>query len=229
MRLWYWILELLFPSRCILCRRLLSREETDLCRDCRINAPEFPTLRENSHPSGKTRLQFLDSFTAVWYYEGNVRNSILRYKFHQARHLSAGFGRFLAMKLQKEHPDGFDFLTWVPVSAKRKRHRGYDQAELLARAVGAELGIDPVMLLKKVRDNPPQSGTAAEQRKANVLGAYAFSGAADIRGKRVLLVDDVFTTGATAEECARVLLSAGAGGVSCAAIAAACQKSQQKR
>ena len=229
MRLWYyWILELLFPSRCMLCRRLLSREETDLCSDCRKNAPVFPRLEKNCHPFGKTKLQFLDSFTAVWYYEGNVRNSILRYKFHRARQLAGGYGRLLAMKLQNEYPEGFDYLTWVPVSDRRKRQRGYDQSELLAQSVGRELGMAPVRLLKKIRDNPPQSGTEAENRKANVLGVYRYSGTESIRGKRILLLDDVFTTGATAEECARVLLTAGAQRVSCGTIAAARHRKTQK-
>ena len=132
------------------------------------------------------------------------------------------------MKLQNEYPEGFDYLTWVPVSDRRKRQRGYDQSELLAQSVGRELGMAPVRLLKKIRDNPPQSGTEAENRKANVLGVYRYSGTESIRGKRILLLDDVFTTGATAEECARVLLTAGAQRVSCGTIAAARHRKTQK-
>ena len=125
------------------------------------------------------------------------------------------------MKLYECHPEGFDFITWVPVSAKRKRKRGYDQAEIVAQSVGRELGIKPTRLLKKLRDNPAQSGLQSEQRRANVLGVYAFTGETDLRGKRILLIDDVFTTGSTAEECARVLKSADASEVHCATVAAA--------
>ena len=216
-----WLKELLFPRRCMLCRKFLKADETDLCRGCRTNAPEYPFGAENPDPSGKNSGQFLDSFTAVWYYKGNVRSGILRLKFHGAAALAAPYGRMLAMKLYQCRRESFDLITWVPVSTKRRRKRGYDQAELLARSVGAELGYKPVCLLKKLRDNPAQSGLRGEQRRANVLGVYGFTGKTDLHGKRILLIDDVFTTGATAEECARVLKTAGASSVHCGAVAAA--------
>ena len=219
MRLLQWILDLLFPRKCALCRKLLSKEETDYCRDCRTKAPRFPVLREKDHPSGKSKLQFLDSVTAVWYYKENVRESILRLKFHKAAFLADPFGRSLAMKVMETHPEDFDLLTWVPVSAKRKRKRGYDQAELLAKAAGKELGIPAQSLLQKIRDNPAQSGMSGEARKANVLGAYQIKANTDLSGRRILLIDDVFTTGATAEECAKVLLEGGAKEVHCAVVA----------
>lgn len=227
MKLWKVILNLIFPPRCILCRKILADQETDLCRCCREETEEFPFCPENKHPSGKSRLQFLDSFTAVWYYEENVRRSILRYKFHRARNYAPAYGRMLAMKLLRDCPDDADLITWVPVSRLRKLRRGYDQSQLLAEAVGRELGMETVPLLKKIRHNPPQSGTSGEKRKANVLGAYAAVNTSAGQGKRVFLIDDVFTTGATAEECARVLLTAGVREVHCGVIAAA-QKHENK-
>ena len=134
----HWILEKLFPPKCILCGRILERNEMDLCHHCRINAPEYS--------KGNLKLQFLDSWTAIWYYEENVRRSLLRYKFYNARSYAQGYGRILAMKLLTEYPDGFDILTWIPISRLRKLRRGYDQVELLAQAVGRELGIQPVSL-----------------------------------------------------------------------------------
>ncbi len=214
MRLYHALMALLFPPKCVLCRKLLERDETDLCRVCRAEAPGYPDRKE--------KLQFLDSFAAVWYYEGSVRKSLLRYKFYNARSYAAPYGRLLAMRLQQEHPEGFDVLTWVPVSSLRKFRRGYDQVELLAKAVGKELGMVPVPLLRKVRHNRPQSGIAGpEKRRANVLGAYRERSREEIAGKRILLLDDILTTGATAGEAARVLLTAGAKEVHCAAIAAA--------
>jgi ComF family protein len=123
------------------------------------------------------------------------------------------------MKLQQSQPDGFDVLTWIPVSRLRRIRRGYDQVELLAKAVGRELGIQPVPLLKKVRHNRPQSGLKdAAARRANVLGVYeALPGA---EGKHILLVDDIVTSGATLLECARTLQEAGAASVRCVAVAA---------
>ena len=214
MRIFGGILNLLFPPRCILCGQLLQKEETDLCRSCRTDAPEFP--------EEKTKLQFLDSFTAVWYYKENVRRSLLRYKFHGCTGYAAGYGRLLAMKIQRTHPEGFDLLTWVPVSPMRRLRRGYDQVELLAKAVGKELGMKPVKLLRKVHNNRPQSGIlGAAQRRATVLGVYRLTGKAELAGRRVLLLDDILTTGATAGECARMLLTAGAEEVHCAVVAAA--------
>ena len=214
MKLYHWILSILFPPKCILCGEILEKEELDLCKTCRIEAPLYPNR--------KSKLQFLDSFAAVWYYEENVRSSLLRYKFYNARHLAGSYGRLLAMRLTEEYPEGFDVLTWVPVSRLRKFRRGYDQVELLARAVRQELGMLPVPLLKKVRHNRPQSRIhGAAERRANVLGVYREVDRAAIAGKRILLLDDILTTGATAGEAGRVLKTAGAKEVHCAAIAAA--------
>ena len=126
------------------------------------------------------------------------------------------------MKLLREYPEGFDLLTWVPVSRLRRLRRGYDQVELLAKAVGRELGMTPVPLLKKLRNNRQQSRIqGAAQRRANVLGVYRAVDPGAMEDKRVLLLDDILTTGATAGEAARVLLTAGAKEVHCAVIAAA--------
>lgn len=208
------ILRLLFPPKCILCRKLLEENETDLCRICRVDMPEYP--------AGKRKLQFLDSFAAIWYYEKTVRQSLLRYKFYGGRNLAKPFGRLLAMRLLREYPEGFDVLTWIPISNIRKFRRGYDQCELLAMAVGQELGMTPVRTLKKIRNNRQQSRIQGDaQRRANVLGVYRLVDAEAVKGKRVLLLDDIVTTGATAGEAARVLLTAGAAEVHCAAVAAA--------
>ena len=113
-------------------------------------------------------------------------------------------------------------LTWTPVSRLRKLRRGYDQVELLAKAVGRELGMTPTPLLRKVRHNRPQSGIHGEaERRANVLGVYRLTKGVEIAGKRILLLDDILTTGATAGEAARVLKTAGAKEVHCAAVASA--------
>lgn len=214
MRLYSLLMELLFPEKCVLCGAILEKGQTDLCKNCRIEAPDYTNR--------KTKLQFLDSFTAVWYYEGNVRKSILRFKFYHARALAPAYGRLLAMKVSQLHPEGFDLLTWVPVSRRRRLRRGYDQVALLAQAVGEELEMPAVSLLRKIRHNQPQSHlTDPAQRRANVLGAYRLQSGQDVTGKRILLLDDVLTTGATAGEAARILLTAGAKEVHCAAIAAA--------
>lgn len=213
MKLLEFLWNLLFPPKCLLCRKVLSDEELDLCHNCRTDGPECINDRK--------KFPFIDSWAAIWYYEGNARRSLLRYKFRGARSYAIGYGRLLAMKLTEAHPDGFDLLTWVPISSLRRFTRGYDQVELLAQSVGRELGVAPVPLLRKIRHNRPQSGIIGDaQRRANVLGAYRAENAEYLQGKRIVLLDDIITTGATVSECARVLLTAGAKEVHCAAVAA---------
>ena len=208
------LMALLFPPKCVLCKKILPDDQTDLCHECRKNAPAFS--------KGNFKLSFVARWTAVWYYKDNVRSSILRYKFYNARSYAGIYGRFLAMKLQTARMDDYDVLTWVPVGFLRRLRRGYDQVELLAKAVAAESGRQAVPTLKKVRNTPPQSHIRdAAKRRANVLNAYKVTDAQAIRGKRVLLLDDILTTGATASECAKMLMTAGAQEVTFAAIAVA--------
>ncbi|MBE6983053.1 MAG: ComF family protein [Ruminococcaceae bacterium] len=207
------ILDLLFPRKCILCRKLLQKEETDLCGYCRRNAPEFMP--------GKNNIPFVAGWTAVWYYKENVQKSIIRYKFRNARSYADAYARALALRIQEMQVD-FDYITWVPISFRRKFQRGYDQVELLAKAVSNELRIPLLPTLKKQRHTPAQSGIMdAAKRKANVLGAYKALNKAETTGKTLLLIDDVITTGATSSECAKTLLTAGAKAIYCAAVASA--------
>ena len=221
MRLLNFVLNLLFPPKCLLCRHILADHELDLCHKCRIDGPECTNYQK--------KLPFIDSWAAVWYYEDTARRSLLRYKFRGARSYANGYGRLLAMKLQEVHPEGFDVLTWVPVSRLRRFTRGYDQVELLAQAVSSELGMEPMPLLRKIRHNRPQSGIIGDaQRRANVLGVYRVENPELLQGKKVLLLDDIITTGATAGECARVLLTAGAKEIHCGAMAIARRRSNNK-
>ncbi len=206
------LMKLLFPPKCPLCGRLLARGERNICAPCR---------EREICPKSKRKLHFLDSYSAVWYYNGYVRRSILRLKFYRARHLAQPLGAILAEHIRKNYPEGIDLITWVPISPLRRLGRGYDQMELVARAAGAELGTPPVRLLKKIRHNRRQSGIQSYQlRRSNVLGAYQIAAPAKVPGKRILLLDDVITTGSTVSECAKVLRQGGAREVHCAAIAA---------
>ena len=208
------LFAVLFPPKCILCKRVLTEEETDLCRECRENQPIY-----GKH---KIKLSFLAQWTGLWYYKENVRESILRYKFYGRRSYGSTYGRLLAMKLLQDGLDDVDVLTWIPISRQRRRRRGYDQVEVFAKVLAEELGKELVPVLKKTRNTKPQStmGDAAH-RRANILGAFEVTDTALIRDKRVLLLDDIITTGATASECARVLLTAGAKEVKLATLAVA--------
>ncbi len=202
---------LLFPPKCVLCAKILEDQETDLCHSCRADTPKYSVQN--------IKLPYLAKHSALWYYEDKVRSSLLRYKFRNARSYAQVYGRLMAMELLQE--DTFDLLTWVPISKLRRWTRGYDQVELIARAVGAELEVHPVYTLQKIHHNRPQSGIGnAAARRANVLGVYRVLEPEQVAGKRIALLDDIITTGATASECARVLLTAGAKEVSCFVVAA---------
>ena len=222
MKLTAFLSNWLFPEKCVLCGRILEKNEMDLCHKCRVEAPECGISR--------TKYPFLDSWTALWHYQDKVRRSILRYKFYGRRNYAAAYARMLGVKLLKEERAEVDLITWVPISAKRLKKRGFDQGQLLAENLGEELKIPVTPLLKKIRDNPPQSGIVGHaHRKANVLGAYIMTDSQTLKGKRILLLDDILTTGATAGECARVLLTAGAEEVHLAVIAAANKENKTGR
>ena len=205
-----WLLDLLFPPKCPFCRRLLDSGDV-LCPECQRNLPW--TQQEKT-------VEFLDSCVAPLWYEGVVRQSHHRYKFSGVR-AYAGTYSLLMSQCATDRLDGnFDVVCWTPLSRKRRRKRGYDQSELLARGVAERLGLPLALLLDKVRDTPAQSGqTDGAARRANVLGAYRIKPGKSVVGKRILLVDDVVTTGATLSECARVLRTAGAAEVCGLALA----------
>ena len=216
-----WLMGLLFPAKCVLCGTVLRDGQEDLCDPCWIHGPHCPQSRK--------KLPFLDGWTAVWYYEGLSRRSLLRYKFYGKRAYAVQYARLLARKIQQEHPEAFGCLTWVPISRLRKLRRGFDQVELLARYVGRELGMEPVKLLHKIRHNRPQSGIVGEaHRRANVLGVYRITDPEFVRDKKILLLDDIITTGATVGEAARVLLTAGGANVFAGAVAIAGHRTKDK-
>lgn len=131
MLLWEALLELLYPSKCVLCGKLLDGNETNLCGSCRRALQPF---------TGKaTKPALTSSVTVAYAYEDPLRQSLLRYKFQGRSYYAGAYGAMLGMQILREHLE-FDVITWVPVSRKRRRKRGYDQAELLAKATARELG-----------------------------------------------------------------------------------------
>jgi predicted amidophosphoribosyltransferase len=103
-------------------------------------------------------------------------------------------------------------ITWVPLHPARRRHRGYNQAELLGRELAGLCGLPTASGLVRVRDTPPQVGLDRLRRRANVEGAFGWQGP-ELGRRSLLLIDDVATTGATLDACAGALKAAGAGAV----------------
>lgn len=211
MRVIAWLLELLYPPKCIICGKLLSARGP-ICAACLERLPEY----DGAAPP----VQFTSGGAVSFYYEDALRASFHRFKFGGAAHYAATYGQWMAHTIEDKLAGRFDCICWAPISRRRRRQRGYDQAELLCREIGARLGMEPVRLLRKIKDSPAQSSLlGAAQRRANVSGAYAAQGAL-CAGKRVLIIDDIVTTGATLSECSRVLRTAGAADVVYAALAA---------
>lgn len=205
-----WILDLLFPPKCVFCGELA---EDMICAKCAANLPETGDCAKEEVESGLVCVSPL-------YYEGQVRESLLRFKFEDRRHYAKAYAELLARAAALELSGGVDFVSWVPVSEKRRRERGYDQAELLAVELCRLWETAPVRTLCKTVHTPAQSGIRApEERRANVLGVYEAVNREQWEGKRILLVDDILTTGATVAEAARTLRFAGAKAVSVLTLA----------
>lgn len=208
-----WLCDLLYPPKCMLCGRLLRDSEAVLCGRCGHELPEWD--------DAPRRVPGYERCAAAFVYEEPIRGSILRFKFHGMQTYAVQFARWMAVRVRGELRTSFDFVTWTPCSRRRRWSRGFDQAELLAKALARELDLEARPTLEKFRHRPPQSKTkTAAKRRANVQGAYRLLPGADVRARTVLVVDDILTTGATLGECGRILRQAGAKALYAAVIAA---------
>lgn len=212
------LLDLFFPPKCALCGRVGVH---GVCEQCERTLPRMETALREGTGFGRCAVPLK--------YEGAVREALLRFKFHGARSAAEGLGMLLARCAAEELGGEFDVVTWAPVSDKRFRERGYDQSELLARAAAKQWDTKPVRLLRKRRDTPPQSGLGAEARRGNVIGVYEAANAEEVKNARILLIDDIVTTGSTLSECVRVLKDAGAQSVVCACVASATTQTHNER
>ena len=197
------LLDLLYPPKCPFCGRILERGEDGMCAQCQQELPW-------TEGEGKT-VEGCDACLSPLRYRDGVRDGMHRYKFGGGMGHAALFGQLMAQCLADRWTGTVDVITYVPLRPERKTRRGYDQAELLARRVGELTGLPVVPGLQKVRHTETQSLLRdAAARRANVTGAYALLPGLDAAGKRVVLVEDIVTSGATLSECAALLRQAGA-------------------
>ena len=209
------ILDFFFPRRCPFCGAVAGKEL--LCKKCRRSLPFTGEHAVREGTFGRC--------AAPLYYEDSVREAILQFKFKAKLGGLSCFGMLMAECAAEHYSGAFDAITWVPVSKKRLKKRGFDQTRYLTGSMCVDWHVAPIETLRKVTDNPPQSTLETEeQRRANVLGVYEAVNAEQFRGKRLLLVDDILTTGATLSECVRVLKEAGAGEVMCLTLAMSREK-----
>ncbi len=208
-RLFSFFVNLFFPARCMFCREYLPYDaDKPFCDGCRAAFTGI-VPRKTPIPAGVC-------FYAL-NYEADVRRALIAYKFHNKPQYARALGELLVPLIA---PLGHvDCITWAPVSALRLSRRGYDQSRLLAEAAGHALNIPVRSLLHKHRHTRKQSRTPHEKRGENVRGAYSLAFGSTPAGCKIVLVDDIVTTGSTISECARILSEAGAREVVCVALA----------
>jgi len=162
-------------------------------------------------------LQGFDAVYSYGSYEGTLRELVHLFKYGGVTPLSAVFGRFLSRALPRE--TAFDIVVPMPLHWFKKWQRGFNQSDLLARDIGKKWNVPVRNVVRRKKATRPQSGLTNAKRRANMQGAFGMPRGRSLAGMRVLLVDDVVTTGATASACARVLKRAGAAHVALLALA----------
>ena len=220
--LWEGVLELLFPSRCPGCGKA---GEEDFCPQCREALPWIGDLvcrrcgialnegeAEDFCSECRREPRYYDRIRSVFFFRYPVRDAVLSWKYARAQ----GKGEILAAYLAEftrtsGFPPPVDLIIPVPISEAKLKKRGFNQAETLARKVGEAVGaqVKPE-LLKRIRNTPSQSLLKRHERFDNVRNAFKLLWANRVEGKSVLLVDDIVTSSATLNECARLLRNAGA-------------------
>jgi ComF family protein len=231
------LFELVFPDDCRICGQPLkgvSRvpvcaaclaapgplEAEHFCVSCRtpfMNA--FPLDGEGRCGLCRSGMRGFDAAYAFGAYEGTLRELIHLFKYKRIRTLARPLAEHLLSACPREQR--FDAIVPMPLHWFRRWQRGFNQAGLLARLVSRRCGIPVVKAVRRTRATPPQAGLTSARRRTNVRGAFSPARAASLRGMRLLLVDDVMTTGATAGACARALKDAGASYVAVLALARA--------
>lgn len=212
----------LFPPRCPVCGELRIPWESSTCPECAgvlrlVTEPvcfrcgrEIADGEKEYCSACETRPPSVDRNFAVWRYDGAMKKSIAAFKYGGRKEYADFYVRHMAQKIGKcLLRYGVTVLVPVPVSKKRRRYRGFNQAELLAEQLAKELGIVSVNLLVRKKNTVPQSRLTPEERKKNLDGSIAWNEKAawelDVCPAAVAVVDDIYTTGSTLSACAEVL------------------------
>ncbi len=227
--------DLFFPDLCPFCNRIIHEEDALVCARCLskiefICSPicnccgkPFQVKGMEDHFCGEclSERRFYTKARAVLYYEGEVMDAIHRFKYFSAIYYSRAFG-WLMFNKGRQFMDfsDYDFIIPVPLYKKRLFKREYNQSQLIAEEIGRRSGIEvELSALERVRQTPPQVGLKKEERERNVRNAFKVLKPERIKEKRILLVDDVLSTTATVNECARALRKAGAKRIDVLALA----------
>lgn len=217
------LLEAVYPENlyCMACNDLLDggASQWGLCDRCLAELFSEENLKGTlgKDCEGRSYSRVLSCTV----YGGLSKEIIGKFKNKQMPWLGKNMGALMAERFREEGIENPDLVTFVPIHPAKKRIRGYDQAQLLAEQVARSLKIPCLDCLERIRMTEAMKNMSAEQRNQNVAGAFQWKGDMPLLGKRVILVDDIVTTGSTAEACASVLKQAGARGVTLLTFAAA--------
>lgn len=202
---------------CLNCQRSFKTLEVQKCIVC-----ELPSLLGFTHPKCASPYSPNALLSVFNYREEGISRSIIFGKYYFIASLYEILGKRTAEFLKQEYPPqmfaNFTFVP-VPLSARRKRWRGYNQAEILAGVLSTELNLPLENLLTRNKNTRVQKDLKKIDRKANVLNSFALKAGVSVRGKNYIIVDDVVTTGATLIEACKVLMRNGAGKVWCVTVA----------
>lgn len=227
------LIELIYPPRCPSCSRLTV--DGDFCSRCarllpaigphicrRCGKPAAASIDDCRECRGRP-LHF-DNARAVWVYENLARDVIHAYKFANQKSLAPALARYLAPLIKTGEPETrpkvpSPLITWVPLTRRKTWRRGYNQAKLLAVNLAEQTGLPAAALLKRNRTTEDQNQLNGQARRTNVKGAFSPIDPARTAGAAIILVDDVYTTGSTANECSKALKEAGAASVQVVTLA----------
>lgn len=220
------LLQFFLPPQCHCCEKFLEEQEKGICPDCLLKirwieppfcsvcGTPFISKEMGSHPCGAclTKRNYFTMARALGYYEGSLQEAIHQWKYERKITLSPIFGEWMAEGLNRfGDSTPIDLLIPVPLHRQRLRERGFNQALLLVRELSRRTGIPyRKRLLQKKKPTIPQVNLGGREREKGVRGSFHILEKRELEGKSILLVDDVYTTGATVNECSRVLLAGGA-------------------
>ena len=201
------ILNLVYPSTCGFCNKI---SKNYLCKKCEFKIKEYEIKNKKRYIVKDKKLYF-DELFCIYKYEGIIREVILKYKFENKAYSYKTFSKII---LNNKKICGFlktyDIIIPVPVHKKRKRQRGYNQTELIAKEIAKEMNlkIERNVLIKTI-NTKPQSELSKEDRKCNIKDVFKVQNKEKILKKNILIFDDIYTTGSTANECAKTFKKAG--------------------
>lgn len=207
------ILDIIFPPICGVCGKI---EKNFLCKKCEMKLEKQAVFGQESYSD-----RYFDEHLYVFLYSGVIRSLLLNYKFNDNTYLYKTFTNFL-LKNKKfvENIKRYDIIVPVPLSKKREKERGYNQSLLLAKEISKSTKIKlNNKCLKKIKNLVAQSSLNKNERYKNIKGAFALKHNKIIQNKKVLIIDDIFTTGSTVNECSKVLKEAGAAKIGILTIA----------